>query len=224
MPNWCHNTLAVHGDKDVLQAFVEQVRTEEQPLSFNAIVPEPSAEELRELETYRSCTMCGATGLLPESETEAAKRGARWYQWMDPAVRADRTCNVCAGSKQELVGMDGWYLWRTREWGCKWDASFDDSGPFLALGQEGANVELSKAAQGVTLTPTVAVFKFDTPWAPPVPVVEAASEQHPELEFVLRYGEPGEGYAGEIKCVAGLRLTEEELDIEEVLAPEEMWF
>lgn len=42
MPNWCHNSLAVSGPPEELQSFAEQVRGEEQPLSFAALVPEPA--------------------------------------------------------------------------------------------------------------------------------------------------------------------------------------
>lgn len=224
MPNWCHNTLTVSGEEAELKAFVEKVKGEDRPLSFAKIVPQPSDEELRALESYKPCTMCGAHGTLPESEEQAAERGAKWYVWMLPGEREDRTCNVCRGSKEERIGMEGWYTWRCDAWGTKWDASFSDSGPFIALGQEGMDVELTKATQGGTFTPTVAVYKFDTAWAPPEPVVEAASEQHPELEFTLRYGEPGEGYAGEARFIAGLAVDRQNLEVEEVLAPEEMWY
>ena len=224
MPNWCHNTLTVSGDEAQLRAFVEQVQTEEQPLSFATIVPQPSDDELEALEQYQPCTMCGAHGTLPESEAQAAARGARWYPWMDPAQRTNRRCNVCLGTKRERISMEGWYIWRLNHWGTKWDACFSDSVPGMALGIEGADVDLTKQTQGLTLTPTVAVYKFDTAWAPPEEFVASASEQHPELEFVLRFGEPGEGYAGEIKFIAGTTIHNENLEIEDVLAPEEMWF
>lgn len=224
MPNWCHNTLTVSGEEAELQAFVTKVATDEQPLSFERIVPTPSDEELREWETYKPCTMCGAHGTLPESPEQAEERGARWFDWMNPAERENRTCNVCSGTKEERVGMPGWYEWRSSHWGTKWDASFEGSMPFLAVGQSETNVELAKEAQVATVTPTVAVYKFDTAWGPPEPLVEAASEQHPELEFVLRYGEPGGGFAGEVKYISGLAISDEALDVEDVLAPEEMWF
>lgn len=223
-PNWCHNTLTVQGDEADLAVFVAKVTTDEQPLSFATLVPQPSDEELRALEQHKPCTMCGAVGTLPTSEAEAAQVGAKWYDWMDPAERPERRCNVCHGSGEERVGMEGWYTWRCRAWGCKWDASFEDSGPFMALGIEGSDVAMSKETQVGTITPTVAVYKFDTPWAPPAPFCQSASEQFPSLEFVLRYGEPGEGYAGEVKYVAGVTISDDELDVTEVLAPEEMWF
>lgn len=253
MPNWCHNTLTVSGEAGELARFVQAVRPsaeslrrpysgwnekwdgpkppfeeyvadvqEKQPLSFETLVPQPSDDELRALESYQPCTMCGAYGTLPESEEQARERGARWYEWMLPSERSDRSCNVCGGSKKERVGMEGWYSWRLRAWGTKWDASFGE--PFLALGSDEASVDETTAALGGTVTPTVAVYKFDTAWSPPTGFVESASEQFPELEFGLRFGEPGNGFAGIIRWLAGLTLEEEELAIEDVLAPEEMWF
>lgn len=226
MPNWCHNTLTVSGEADALAVFVEKVKTEEQPLTFAAIVPPPSEEELRALETHKPCTMCGAVGTLPESEEQAAQVGARWYDWMVVGGPRgdDRSCNVCRGSGEERVGEPGWYEWRCEHWGTKWDAAFEDSGPFIGMGTESMDVELSKQSQVATITPTVAVYKFDTAWAPPEPVIEAASEQHPELEFVLRFAEIGEGYAGEMRYISGLAVENQPLEVTDVLAPEEMWF
>lgn len=253
MPNWNHNTLTVTGDADELARFVQAARPSEklvrswwkkakadkfftekrtfkqyladirenQPLSFDAIVPQPSDEELRKLEQRVPCTMCGAVGTLPATEDEAILRGAKWYDWM--AERDDRTCNVCSGTGEELpFGEEGWYTWRLANWGCKWDASFGE--PFLALGQEGMDVDVATSALGDTVTPTVAVYKFDTPWGPPNEFVERASELFPELEFTLQYAEPGMGFAGRVRMLAGLTLDDEELEVDEVLAPEEMWF
>lgn len=233
MPNWCHNTLTVSGEADELARFVEAARPrgengedaeQGQPLSFASFVPQPSDEELRKLENYQPCTMCGATGTLPENEMEAHDLGAKWYPWMDPAEREERTCNVCRGTTQERVGMEGWYEWRLRNWGTKWDAAFANTSGVMALGNGDMDVEASKESQVATITPTVAVYKFDTAWSPPAPVIEVASEQHPELEFVLQFAEVGHEYAGRIRFVAGVTVEEEELEVEDVLAPEEMWF
>lgn len=224
MPNWCHSTLTVQGEEEPLKAFVEAVReSDERPLSFAKIVPQPSDEELRALEQYQPCSMCGAHGVLPETPEQASEWGARWYTWMDPREREDRTCNVCGGSKQERVGREGWYSWRVEHWGTKWDASFSEDGA-MGVGGETMDVTVTKETQGATVTPTIAIYKFDTAWAPPVPAILAASEQHPDLEFVLRFAEMGENYAGETKCVSGELVEEKELEVEDVLAPEEMWF
>lgn len=250
MPNWCHCTLIVTGDESDLARFVDDARPSEelarvwwrkgkadkhmpekrtfkaffadlqerQPLSFDAIVPQPSDEELRKLEKSEPCYMCGATGTLPDSELQAITQGASWFPWMED--REDRTCTVCSGTGAR-VADEGWYTWRLTNWGCKWDASFGE--PFLALGPEGVDVDATVEAKRATITPTVAIYKFDTPWGEPTPFVQAASELYPALDFVLRYGEPGSGSAGEVRAVAGV-IEDEKLAIEEVLAAEEMWF
>lgn len=194
-----------------------------QPLSFESLCPQPSDEELRQLERYQPCTMCGAHGTLPDSEEQAAEREAKWYPWMDPAERENRTCNACGGTKEERVGMQGWYEWRLCHWGTKWDASFG-GGPMIAMGAEGMDVDATTSAQGATITPTVVVYKFDTAWSPPVPVIEVASEKFPELEFVIQFAEIGNEYAGRERFVSGVMVESEELEVEDVLAPEEMWF
>ena len=42
MPDSCQNRLTVSGAADALQSFVDRVRTEEQPLSFETIAPTPA--------------------------------------------------------------------------------------------------------------------------------------------------------------------------------------
>lgn len=227
MPNWCHDTLTVRGEAEELARFIAAAReSDEQPLSFAKIIPEPTKEEYAAIDEANMvpCYMCGGHGDLPVSEEQAEERGAKWFPWMDPAEREDRSCNVCSGSGRSLPHLtdSAWRNWRDENWGCKWDASFGE--PFLALGQEGADVDACIEAQGSTVTPTVAVYKFDTPWAPPMPFVEQASEKFPELEFELQYGEPGNGYAGVERYIAGVCVEAEEKAIEDVLAPEEMWF
>ena len=115
-----------------------------------------------------------------------------------------------------------WYVWRAENWGTKWDASFD--GPAGAIVLEDADVETSVEAQGATITKYEAFYKFDTAWSPPVPFVHTTSAQFPTLQFKLRYAEVGNGYAGEGIYQAGAIVEETELEVEDVLAPEERWF
>ncbi len=113
--------------------------------------------------------------------------------------------------------------WAIEYWGCKWDARF--GGPANALAYDSsADVEAAFDAHGLTITPTVAVFKFDTPWSPPLRFVETASEQFPQLTFVLRFAEVGANVAGETSYVGGVRTELVQLEVADVLAPEEMCF
>jgi hypothetical protein len=115
----------------------------------------------------------------------------------------------------------GWYGWALQHWGTKWDASF--SAPFVAIGSEDADVELSVETNGAQQADGTVIYKFDTAWSPPVPWLIRTSELHPELEFKLTFGEAGNGYAGLVTAQAGEH-EEQEMPIEAVLNPEEMWF
>jgi hypothetical protein len=90
-------------------------------------------------------------------------------------------------SEEEAVFMywfnehDG-YNWCVNNWGTKWDWNVDcinNSGP--------RSVGLS----------------FQTAWAPPCPVVVAASREFPDLNFTLNFWECGMGFKGTFKCKAG---------------------
>lgn len=71
---------------------------------------------------------------------------------------------------------DGWYEWRTRNWGCKWDIK----SPFFDLDEESLFISMS----------------FDTPWSPPLLGVTAISQLYPSADFKIGYYEMGMGYAG----------------------------
>lgn len=79
--------------------------------------------------------------------------------------------------KGEEVGRtpNNWYNFNTREWGTKWDA-YD------------VYVETS--------APKAFYAQFSSAWSPPLPVFEAMTEQHPELEFDFSWEEE-QGWGGE---------------------------
>jgi hypothetical protein len=116
-----------------------------------------------------------------------------------------------------------WYSWRVANWGTKWDASFNSSS-MIAFGHEDMDLEKSIEAQGAQGTSMATVYKFDTAWSPPAAWLAKTAEKWPELTFVLRYGEVGGGFAGQVTYVNGKQTEDLELAVEDVLAPEEMWF
>ena len=116
-----------------------------------------------------------------------------------------------------------WYSWRVENWGTKWEPSFD--GPFLALGDSEADVDTTVLGQGRwTLGDGALLYVFDTAWSPPVPWLDKVAALYPALEFTLRFGEVGNGFAGECRYEDGSLVADTELDIDEVLAPHERWF
>ena len=75
------------------------------------------------------------------------------------------------------IGQPGspyWYDWNTRYWGVKWDAS--DS-----------TVE--------DISPTEKMYRFETAWSPPIPILATLSSQYPELHIELDWEEE-QGFGG----------------------------
>lgn len=76
---------------------------------------------------------------------------------------------------------EGWYVWRLKNWGTKWNLSVDGD-----------------------IFSTCAVFvhderlhyDFDTAWSPPIEVIAALSKRFPTLQFTLQYSEPMNGVYG----------------------------
>lgn len=117
-----------------------------------------------------------------------------------------------------------WWGWRIENWGTKWEPNF--GGPFLAMGAPGSDPSAAKNQidlQGSDGELSVS-YEFDTAWAPPVPVIRAASRQHPDLQLEIVWGEPGGDFGGRARFVGGLCVYEEEGDAEEYLPEEKMWF
>jgi hypothetical protein len=109
-------------------------------------------------------------------------------------------------------------------WGTKWDAVFSTDRT-LAFGAEGMDVQASGAALGVQGSAETRVYQFDTAWSPPLAWLVHASDQWPDLTFHLRFGEPGNDFAGEAtRCVEEDVSEYTELKVTDVLAPEQMWF
>lgn len=122
-------------------------------------------------------------------------------------------------------GAEDWWAWRINNWGTKWEPNFGQ--PFMALGIEGADpgaekeqLNLRDTGEGVMEVS----YEFDTAWAPPGPVIDAAAEQHPDLKFRLVWGEPGENFGGKCEWADGSETHFEEGDASDYLPEEKMWF
>ncbi len=137
----------------------------------------------------------------------------------DPAQKLSFAKLVPEPGSPDDSGYD-WYSWRIENWGTKWDANF--GAPFMALGTE--NSSPAETFQGGFENVGRFTWKFETAWSPPVPWVVAASDKHPNIKFTLRYGEPGNDFAGQVVCRGGRIVSDEELPIDQVLDETEMWF
>ena len=86
-------------------------------------------------------------------------------------------------SNLEKYGYKNWYDWCVANWGTKWNAGGDNDAMQVDYDEDVGN-------QGIAL------FQFDTAWAPPLGVLEKLMETHPELSIECRYHEPGVGFFG----------------------------
>ena len=86
-------------------------------------------------------------------------------------------------SNLKKYGYKNWYDWCVNNWGTKWNAGGDNDAMQVDYDEDVGN-------QGIAL------FQFDTAWAPPLGVLEKLMETHPELSIECRYHEPGVGFFG----------------------------
>ena len=86
----------------------------------------------------------------------------------------------------EEFGEPDWYMWRTWNWGCKWNAS---------------ETEINTDTNGSD--PTYCQVQFDTPWAPPrrwfEELCKLVDDSIATVEMYMEYAEPGDGYGGRLE-------------------------
>ena len=92
---------------------------------------------------------------------------------------------LVAAEKSNLkkYGYKNWYDWCVSEWGTKWNAG----------GSDNADMQIDWDEDG---DDSIALFQFDTAWAPALGVLQKLMDDHPELSIECRYHEPGVGFMG----------------------------
>ncbi|MCV0439873.1 MAG: hypothetical protein K5880_14835 [Hydrogenophaga sp.] len=86
---------------------------------------------------------------------------------------------------------NNWYDWSCANWGTKWNC-YDVS---VDVDDEG-----------------LLVYRFDTAWSPPLPVLGKLSAMFPDLHFRVEYFDEGWGFAGSTSLVNGEAVDETELE------------
>ena len=173
MPNWVFNSLTVEGNPELVNELKKQV-------SAPYVMPVQSFGDLsfnvEDKEVNQDFSFWNIIRPIDMNVyPEQPKRSD--LSVSDPNWWAD-TVKVSATD-------DSWYNWNNRNWGCKWDAS------------ESELIDESENGENLVL-----VYRFDTPWAPPVPAMEKLSEQYPTLLLTLEYEEE-QGWGGEIELHHG---------------------
>jgi len=112
----------------------------------------------------------------PELDITAGREGADDSPEQRALVAAEE-------SNLKKYGYKNWYDWCVNNWGTKWNAGGDNDAMQVDYDEDVGNQ-------------SIALFQFDTAWAPPLGVLEKLMETHPELSIECRYHEPGVGFFG----------------------------
>lgn len=90
-------------------------------------------------------------------------------------------------------GNDGWYEWRVRNWGTKWNSTDFNFGTEEYTDNESALLEQF----------TTGMVYFMTAWSPPIELLSYVAAQYPELSFTLYFYESGMCFAGMYRWEGG---------------------
>lgn len=199
MPNWCYNRLELNGSADAIRAFRDGMKAfvESQnanpndpvntdEFDFNFLVPMPSDIQ-------------NTTSPRPRTEAEI-RQMAEDYKWDEETLKWRLETAITEEQKakyeslKESYGVETWYDWAIREWGTKWNA---------------CNSEL------VRDEPTSLLWRFETAWSAPEPILAAIAVKFPDLKVLSTH--EFEGEEGRVLHIDWntATVTEEEVEIED---------
>lgn len=162
MPNWTSNSIRIEGAEPDLRAFLEAVKWQDEIFDFNRIIPMPE--------------LLKHTG--SGYQTIDGKEVREWYVIGNETalLTNDKAVRLFTPEEEATlkeIGHRDWYTWCSENWGTKWNA---------------CRAELAEdcAKEGYI------EIRFETAWAPPMPVIEKMFEMFPKLSFVCTWENEGE--------------------------------
>jgi len=171
MPNWCSNQLNISGPAKDIHLFKTKANGPEQTYhDYHAKGGDwPVHDDIRLKALFES---------LPEQGEPSVFSFHALYPVPDEVRRLPYD-NTMARKVADNVGLTGpiysGYNWEADNWGCKWGASH----PELHCEED-----------------TFLAYSLETPWGPPMGLMEKISKDWPTLSFEVEYAEPGMGFAG----------------------------
>lgn len=157
MPNYVANIVTIVGSDEQVRKVVESIKSEESVFDFDKIVPMP--ETFKQYDTTNHANgeqlhLGGQVGfedprIVTEELIEEFKRATK--------------------EQAEKYGVVGWYDWRHKFWGTKWNAC---DAQYWGDGR----------------------FTFDTAWSAPIPVLIALSKKFPEVKIHVIFADEDYGY------------------------------
>lgn len=159
MPNWVKNVVTLKGDAETVKKVVEFVKGEKSVFDFDKIIPQP--ESIKKYDTANH----------PYGEKLTVGKPFDHFEKDSPIVTEELIEEYKKASEEQLrdYGCIGWYDWRRKYWGTKWnccDAEFNGTDTFY----------------------------FDTAWSTPYEVLVALSIQFPDITIELTYADEDAGY------------------------------
>ena len=154
MPNWCDCELAVRGEREAVERFMDLAQNDKSLLDMNRFIP------------------------YPEEYAKLDREAREWSEWAKQQTEglsgAERTEFYQENKRPKDGYNQGGYEWCWENWGTKWN--FCDT-----------TIIDDHELEGVRTV----VYRFDTAWSPPLPIVDKMSELFPDLEFELNAYECG---------------------------------
>ena len=166
MPNWITNRLEITDKPGQIKRLIKQVagKTGERSerLPFDFNSIVPMPPELMMIQSG-FCTIGG-------------QRFGQWYEMGDDGAPQGITPEMEIAIKKKTGGFKGWYDWSCHNWGTKWNARHLDDTPEYQAGVKHSTV----------------IYRFDTAWAPPIPVLLALSKMYPNAHLELNWEDEGD--------------------------------
>ena len=152
MPNHVANIVTLTGSEESIRNLVEFVRSDEQIFDFNKIIPMPETFEKYDTTNHA------------DGRQMTVGKPLNWSG--GPAVTEELIEEYKRATKEQMdkYGVVGWYDWRRKYWGTKWNAY---------------DIEFNGRDE----------FTFNTAWCAPEPVIRALSKMFPAVLIRFVYAD-----------------------------------
>ena len=170
MPNWCFNRLEIYGPDHDLRTIAE-------------LVAEPDGYDLTWVRPL-PVQLVDSVSPVPDSPdpdprwAELLATDQVTQEWYDHLVSERRERYENAQLLLAQTGYADWYSWSIENWGVKWaprSVDFTDN-----LEYHMPHIE----------------YHFETPWSPPIRLINAWSAKFPDCYFALGFTEESNAFVG----------------------------
>lgn len=194
MPNWCANRLRVAGPAEAIAAIVAATKLDQGKFDFHGIAPMPKDLDITaskwgmeilygdwtkvlDYQTWRDRFLELTGGNLPATREEMIKlieddSPGNEFVWSFGLSEARQ-----AKANQEQYGFKDWQEWTLAKWGTQSNSNHVD---VESLGADSFSIS------------------FSTAWSPPIMLVHALCEKHPDVKVEMTYAETRNWFAGRV--------------------------